>query len=611
VVMAGGAGGWAGKRPEDGGDREELVYRVEAATAAAYAAGDQDLLDPLTRAVEALGKPVGARESRAVAGALLVTYKLSHRLDELRLALEALERVHVMWPTDAASNNLASALLEAVSRPDCFDDERQRAAAFRRTLRLLRAVMPGDVKDAAWVTRLTTLLGGLVDGLQMGLEGVEVDDLVGLARRLLDGMDQRGSEDPEALNLAASALLAAADVGHPEGEMDLAVELLERSLALTEPGHLDRPARIGNLASVLIDRFERGAGGSGEGDGLERAVRLAREAVEDMGETDDRQLRALNVLTNGLRAQFQYLGNEESLREALRHLPLFVAHVSVAGPWAAVFMENAALLAYDGARTFRDENSDELLDLAINLIERSLAVVEPGTFAWASRRAVLGGMLAERLERTGRMEDLDAALAAAADGVNGTEAVPHEWAIHAMTLANLLHQRFLRTGRVSLLDESAALHRAAVASLTENAPGMAAFLNNAAIVANDRFERLGRVEDLRRSVEVIERALAVSPGEARDQGTRYANAASTLLDLFRARGGSRNLERAATLAQRGLEIGDKMGDVDTARVCLAILSDVLQTQAVGIDWCRDRRRYLGRGIRGPRGPEESLGQSRR
>ena len=79
------------------------------------------------------------------------------------------------------------------------------------------------------------------------------------------------------------------------------------------------------------------------------------------------------------------------------------------------------------------------------------------------------------------------------------------------------------------------------------------------------------------------RALAASPDEGRDQGARCANAASTLLALYRAKGGSRNLERAVQLARRGVEICDAVGDVATAQVCLATLSDVLQTQAFGAD----------------------------
>jgi len=568
------------EQAEDGEDREELAKRVETLTAAAYSRGDLALLDPLRAAVTALGEPVGARQSRAVAGALLVVYKLSHRLDELALAVAALERVRATWPTDAAANNLASALLEIVRRADTFSDDQQRAATFWRAVALLRTVIPSDVAEIAWVTRSTTLLSGLVDGLQMGIEGVHVDEVVSEARRLLDGMKQRGSEDAEALNLAASALLAAADDGHPDGDLDLAVELLERSLALTEADHLDRPARIGNLASVLIDRFERGVGGR---EGLERAVALAREAVADLDEVDPRQLTALNVLTNGLTASWQYLGGEEHLREALGYLPLFIAHIRVAGPWVATFMENAALLAFNAARTFRDEDSDELLDLSIDLLKRSIAAVEPGCHAWATRQGALGGVLAERYHRTRDAADLEAALVVARHGVEGAQAVPHEWAIHAMTLGNLLHDRFLLTGHVSILDESAALHRRALDALVGEAPGSASFLNNLSIVATERYERFGRIEDLRLAVESIERALAASPDGVRDKGARCANAASTLLALYRAKGGFRNLERAAELARWGVEICDGLGDVVTARVCLGTLSDVLQTQAFGSD----------------------------
>ncbi|SOC55283.1 CHAT domain-containing protein [Ornithinimicrobium cerasi] len=408
----------------------------------------------------------------------------------------------------------------------------------------------------------------------MGIDRVEVDDVMTAARSLLDGIRQGASEDPEALNLIASALLAAADTG--DGDLDLAVELLERSLTLTGPDHLDRPARVGNLASVLIDRFERGLGSR---DDLVRAVELARGAVEDLDEADPRQLLALNVLTNGLKASWQYLGGEESLHEALDHLPLLAAHVRVAGPWAHTFAENAALLAFDGARTFRDDQSDGLLAFAIELQGESIAGVNPRSYTWATRRGALGGMLAERYHRSTQVDDLEAALDAASDGVTGARAVPHEWAIHAMTLGNLLHQQFLRSGRVSLLDDSARLHRQALDALVEDAPGTAAFLNNVSIVAHDRYARFGRLEDLRQAVESIERAVAASPYEGRDQCARYSNAASTLLDLYRARGGTTNLDRAADLARRGVEIGDRVGAVDTTRVCLGTLSDILQARA--------------------------------
>lgn len=55
-------------------EREGLASRLEEATVAAYSSGAADLLAPLRVALAAIGEPVSARESRAVAGALLVSY---------------------------------------------------------------------------------------------------------------------------------------------------------------------------------------------------------------------------------------------------------------------------------------------------------------------------------------------------------------------------------------------------------------------------------------------------------------------------------------------------------------------------------------------------------
>lgn len=571
-----------GHQPHTEEERAAATEAVEDLTRAAYYKGELSLLEPLRGALLELAEPVGAREHRAVAGGLLVTYKLSQLVQDLERALFALERVYATWPSDAATNNLASCLLEAVSRVEMFGDQQDRIAAFWRAIAMLRTVVPADVTHPSWMARATTLSSGLVDGFQMGIGGVAIDDVVAQAKYLIEGMTVREADDAEALNVAASALLAAADVGHPEGDLDLALEWLDRSLASTPGDHLDRPARLANLASVHIDRFERGIGDRAE---LERALALAREAVATLDDADPQQIKAINVLTNGLTAAWQYLGREDSLQEALGYLPLFVEHVAQAGPWAAGFVENAALLAFNGARTLPGEEGDPLLALSASLFQQLIAGTQHTDSAWAARQGAFAAVLAQRYQRTRNPQDLEAAIGAARYGVAGARAVPHEWAVYAMTLGNLLHDQFLLMGRVALLDESSALHRQALDALAGSAPGKAAFLNNLSIVAHEKFQRFGRIEDLRMAVESIEIALAACPEDLRGQAARCANAASTLLDLYRARGGVRNLERARSLARRGAEISDELGDKGTSQVCLGTLSDILQMLAFAPETC--------------------------
>ena len=466
--------------PDDGEERAKLAERVETLTAAAYTRGDLALLDPLREAVTAIGEPVDARGNRAVAGALLVVYKLSHRLDELALALAALERVHATWPTDAAANNLASALLETCpprgdiqrrAATDCRLLACRRSAANRHPLRYRRGRLGHPEHD------VIERSGGRTSDGHRGCPGRR-----GRLRRLvacLTAWNVAGVRIRRRSTSWPRLCWRPPTPDAPDGDLDLAVELLERSLALTEADHLDRPARVGNLASVLIDRFERGVGGP---EGLDRAVALAREAVADLDELDPRQPTALNVLTNGLTASWQYLGGEAVLREALGYLPLFIAHALVAGPWAATFMENAALLAFNAARTFRDEDSDELLDLAIDLLERSIGAVEPGCHAWATRQGALGGVLAERYHRTRDAADLEAALAVAAPRRRRRASGPTRVGHPRYDAGQPAARPVPSTGHVSILDSQLHCIASALDTLVDDAPGSASFLNNLSIV---------------------------------------------------------------------------------------------------------------------------------
>ncbi|MGV1004996.1 MAG: CHAT domain-containing protein, partial [Candidatus Nanopelagicales bacterium] len=410
------------------------------------------------------------------------------------------------------------------------------------------------------------------DGVVFSLPGVTIDDVLAQADALLRGLESRGEQDAEACNLAGSAMLLAADRGHPGGDLDRGVELLAQAVGLTPVKHLDYVARVSNLAGILQDRFER----YGAKNDIDLAVRKAKIAVGALPTADMRRPLVVNIYVNALVCRWQFYNDDADLVRALD----FLAELAAFGPPTDVHFanlrENAALLAYQGARAFQ---SQQLLAISIRLFEESIGEADPTNSRVASRIGALAAALAEKYKQNRDDETLERAILAASRAVKYATDVDHEWAIHATTLGNLLHDSYLRWGRVSDLNDAAQLHTQALDRLAQRAPGTPKFLNNIAIVLNERFERFGALEDLRRAVEAIERSLALSVVASRDHASGCNNAGHMLMALYNVTGRAGHLQRARELCLQGIATARERGDRATELALLGTLSDVLQTMA--------------------------------
>ncbi|MGV9766767.1 CHAT domain-containing protein [Micromonospora tulbaghiae] len=552
---------------------------LEKLTAQAYEEADLSGVDNLRHAAASFTPdPDSPRQLAVLGGAWLVAYKLSQRPEDLLAAFLTLQEAHELQPSPARAANLAAALLEATDLDD-FTTPAERAQLHRRATGLLKAVLAATPEDdERWVTQATSMASALLDAVNYRIPGADLDGAIELGERLVAVAEGHDSRSGEPYNLLGCILLAAADRGDARGDLDRAVALLRASIERTPQGHVDLPARQSNLASLLADRFER----SGAPEDLAESIALHRSALAAMAPADVRRPLAVNNLVNALVGRFRLLGEPSDLSEAADLLPQLLSGFGPRHPMYAVARSNAGLLVQElGARgdQFGATDRTGVLNMAAQLHADAVNATHDDDPAWAGRAGSLAVTLTTLYQYTGDQQVLTQALRlATAAAEAGATGAPHELAVFRSNLGNLHHEVFLRTGRITDLDRAAHLHLLALADLPDRNPIVPGLLNNAAIALSDRYERLGDAGDLRAALDAVQRSLALSAHANPDRPARLNNLASMLIRLFELTGDSSALDLAAQQAQLGADLAVGHGDAETEASCLATLSDALATR---------------------------------
>jgi tetratricopeptide (TPR) repeat protein len=546
---------------------------LEAVTAATYSAGDGGGLERLREAAASfVVDPASGRSAGVAGGAWLVAYKFSFDQNDLARAIQHLEVAQQLEPTPARATNLASALLELADSGQVLTAERLVGLHARAVGLLTDALAATDESDRRWVTRATTMVGAMLDAVTYRLAGADVTATLSWARRLVRVSDTFGDSGGEPQNLLGCTLLAAADQGHPDGDLDEALDALRASLARTPPGHLDLPARRANLASILVDRYER-SGGRGD---LDEAIGLHREALGALATGDPRRRLCVNNVVNALLGRYRELGDPSDLDEAGAHLPELIGSFEPGDPRFAATRSNAGLVAHELAVAGDDP---EALGLAVALHTEAVAATAEDDWAWPGRASSLSVSLTVQYQRTAEADVLRRALELSTVAArHGRTGAAHEWAIFESNLGNLHHEVFLRTGRIQQLELAARHHRDALAGLPDRYPTLPVLLNNAAIVLNDRYLRLGDPEDLTAATAAIERSLDLTPAGNPTRPARLNNSALMLNTVFGITGDVSVSVLAARRAELGADLARSAGDVTTESTCYSTLADILGTR---------------------------------
>jgi CHAT domain-containing protein len=550
---------------------------LEALTSEVYRSGSSAGLGRLRSAIASHSTDTHSARSLAVAGsAQLVAYKLGQQVSDLQVALDRFEDAVALEPTAARLANLAACLLELNDVPE-EEIAKNRSERHARAVELLRTALADSEPDSRqWVSRCTTYVGALIDAVVLDLPSADVAVMVDTARQLAAVAGQLGVGEGEPENLLGNALQTVVDLGVPGYELAEAIDALTSSVAATPIHHIDRPARLSNLGSALMDHYER----TGDTEALTRSRQAHELAMAGFEQDDSRLPTAANNAANTLIALYKHTGDPQFLRESEELLPILVGRFSVHDHRYPAVLSNAGLIQFEVAQRSRDVADAAA---AIELHRRSIeATVDAGQLSHpmlAGRLQSMANALMLHYELTGDPTNLDAAIELGERAISAGTGADHERAIFLSSQGTAYHERFLRTGRIADLELSARLQLVALAGMPERSPFRPSLLNNAAVSLADRYERLADPQDLLAAIDALQRALSTHQEETPERAARMTNLALNRLRLFESTGDEAELAAAEELARAALSTAQATGAQVAASSALATMSDLLAVRA--------------------------------
>lgn len=489
-------------------------------------------------------------------GALLVSYKLAHRPEDLSDGISHFQAANALAATPSRKANLAAALLERFDLPGRGDRDASRLDHAQAVGLLEQALDAANPTEDAWISRATVLLGALLDAVDRELPGADLDRALDHGERLLAAA-RRAQTTGEPQNLLGSAMLTAAAQGHPRGDLARGAALLAESLTLLPAAHPDRPARLSNLGAVALDRFEE----TGDHGDLEQAVTLNRDAFEAVDDRDPRRAMIANNHLNALVAYFRQTGERPVIDEARTLQPILIAAFAAGDSLFPIARSNLGNAAHAAFVFYRDPaDLDDAIALHGDAVNDTNDTDPSGPGRHAALAVALAVALAERYHRDGDPDDLRDALTHGEQALRASRVAAHELARYKSDLGNHRHDAYLLTGSITQLDQAARLHREGLSALPDGNPSTPGLLNNAAITLSDRYDRLGDPDDLAQAVAALERALAITGPSHPDAPARTANLATNLHRRYTLSGEPSDLDAAEQFAQQA-HVGTTNPDV--------------------------------------------------
>jgi tetratricopeptide (TPR) repeat protein len=232
------------------------------------------------------------------------------------------------------------------------------------------------------------------------------------------------------LGAVGSALITAYDFGGAPGDLDEAVAVLRRGVAVTSGRN---PATLNQLGSALIRRHER----TGAVADVVEAVEAHRGALAAVATTDSHRGEYLTNLSNALEHLYHVTGDLGHLDEAVR-AGIESTAVDAGSPTRVSSLTN---LAKASAARYHARRDPADLDRAIEVEREALALVVPGNPRRVRYLSNLGGSLADRFLVTGEAADLDEAVALLRECAERTTAGDTRHATHLYNLGLVLLRR--------------------------------------------------------------------------------------------------------------------------------------------------------------------------
>ncbi len=291
---------------------------------------------------------------------------------------------------------------------------------------------------------------------------------------------------------------------------------------------------VHNQGGALIERYQR----TGDHRLLDESITVLRDALRIGGMTE-----TISTLASALVHRYESKRDAADLDEAMALLTRLVD-----GP--GVNLTQATELVRIQRHRYEINGDLAHLDQAIALAEGCIAQTDPGQPDYALMQHLLGLALAERYERTRRLSNLEAAIAA--HRIAAEYAVGERRPGMLLNLAATLRARIAATGDLSVLEEAEAMVGGALAALPPAHPerGSAEWLAGA--LARYRSELTGDTDVLGDGIDALRRSV-VSATDPDALTTRLDTLGTALMHQFEHTGDHASLSEAIEVMRQALK----------------------------------------------------------
>ncbi|MBF6102306.1 tetratricopeptide repeat protein [Nocardia cyriacigeorgica] len=385
-----------------------------------------------------------------------------------------------------------------------------------------------------------------------------------------------GDATPTHLMLAHNALLAHHELTGCAADLDSAVELAERALAIQGGEPEIVTAAAARVSAAYRARYEN----SWRDSDLDRAITVALSVPDERATVDIH-----NNLAIGYVLRFERDRSRADLAAALAAARRLVPEPADAEVEHLVTLANILDTVHDVDG--EASASDEAVRLLEGAIARCPADLVPTVLS------NLGAFHISRFDRRQNAADLDRALVVLRQALRDTPASSVVRATYLTNIANAHHALFEFAGRAADLDACIAAQLEAEQLLPADAGIRVELLANICLARRTRFDAFGARADIDGAVAAGETALT-SVGSRRQIGHLRSLLAGALRSRFAAYGDMADLEYARTASASAVEDGDVSAGARAVRLTVHASCLLTVYETVGDADALDRAIGTGR-----------------
>ena len=328
----------------------------------------------------------------------------------------------------------------------------------------------------------------------------DLDDAVSWCRRAVEAAGEGDSNRPSYAGNLAMILVERYDRDQRRTDLDEALALFEWAVPAIETAGRQVSVALHNQGLALLDLYEA----DHDVAALNRAIDVLREACADAAQPQEVVGGYLNSLGQALRARAAAVSDPSALDEAVQILRR-------AQEWTIASDDHvAALVSLGNALLDRSEIGRPVQDLeeSISYLEQALSLVAPGTSRWGHLASNLGNALVAAFRATGRRVLLQQARELFKDAADTLAGSPDR-EVCLSNLAACLQELHEQTGEIAFLDEAIEVFRRTVNELAESA--VPERRQNFGVTLLTRFKRYQSPADLDQAIDQFQAVARSSP----------------------------------------------------------------------------------------------------